>query len=69
MEEKKRKSPLRDIYLRIGRRYFEWDDKLHIQQIENGFVFVQKHYPDIKSLIPAIEEALRDFFEGKSTNK
>lgn len=69
MEENKRKSLLREVYLRIGHRYFEWDDKLHIQQLENGFVFFQKYYPDIKSLMPDLEKSLSNHFEGKFTNK
>lgn len=64
-EPKTSKGVLRDVYLKIGRRYFEWDDKLHIQQLENGFVFFQKFYPDIESLMPALEESLKKHFNNE----
>lgn len=53
---------LRDIYIKIGRSIFEWNDSLHIQQVENGFIFLQKYYPSIDEMLPDISSALEKSF-------
>ena len=53
---------LRDIYIKIGRSIFDFDDRLHIQQVENGFIFLQKYYESIDEMLPEIKSALEKSF-------
>lgn len=53
---------LRDIYIKIGRSIFDCNDSLHVQQVENGFIFFQKYYESIDEMLPDIKSALEKSF-------
>ena len=56
---------LKEVYIKIGRSFFEFDSKLHIQKIDNGYVFNRKYYENIDQLIPDLEESLKNYFDRK----
>jgi hypothetical protein len=57
------KKEIKRLYITIGKRFFEVDAKLDIQQLQNGFVFSDKFFKDIDELTPTLKEAIEEYFK------
>jgi hypothetical protein len=47
----------------VKKQPFAYGDEAVIGQVENGFVFNNKYYPSIESLIPDLVDSLKKHFE------
>lgn len=51
-------SKIKEIYIKIGRRFFELDENLTIQELDNGYIFGGKYYKTINELLVDFKKAL-----------
>jgi hypothetical protein len=57
------KEFFREAYIRIGRNLFEFDKKLHVQKVKNGYLFGEYFYPTFDELALALTADLKYYFE------
>lgn len=54
---------IKQAYIRIGRSVFEFNEKLNIQELDNGYVFKTKFYKTLEEIMPDLLESLKQHFK------
>jgi hypothetical protein len=53
---------LKKLAMKLSRSWWVEKDS-HIVKLENGYIFKDRYYPDIESLMGDLQESLNEFFD------
>lgn len=57
-------SKLKRLYINIGKNLFQINDKLDIQQLDNGYVFSNSYFKTVKDMMPQLQKALKNILNN-----
>lgn len=57
------KKLLKELYIKLGNHFLTFDERLHIQELDNGFLFIKRYYKNIEEMMPDIEKEIKRIFD------